>query len=333
MLERFFVPFMITAIKELKCEHLQFLMYPDLDRLVSSMKLPKNSQDAPDFTKMTHDQYMAFRHAFVQQKLFNKTYMSNEGVIAMEMILTVLVMVLCNKVPKGVVSFRIDPLAHKIRLVSPPRGIEVETRTDVQKTSVTSANPTGMQEVLVEKNTNEKAVVRILVPKRTMTLSEINAEKDPPQTAEGDEILSGDGEQAAAAKEDGDEKKEDAEKVAENLRTSQNKSTISKQPSERIIEQDQDDKAMMIASKINLGTPYQVYVLNQYAARAHRTDFIEQIKRQTYDWFSDNPRAFKKIQEAADAEAEKVENAFIEATCDEYVLPCLDYFVNAPDYE
>lgn len=31
---------------------------------------------------------------------------------------------------------------------------------------------------MIEKNTNEKAIVRILVPKRTMTMSELNAEEN-----------------------------------------------------------------------------------------------------------------------------------------------------------
>jgi len=46
-------------------------------------------------------------------------------------------------------------------------------------------------------------------------------------------------------------------------------------PSERIIEQDQDDRALIIANRINLQTPYMVLVMNQYAARAHRADFID----------------------------------------------------------
>ena len=32
------------------------------------------------------------------------------------------------------------------------------------------------QEVVIEKNTNEKAIVRIMVPKRSQTLSEYKAE-------------------------------------------------------------------------------------------------------------------------------------------------------------
>ena len=40
-------------------------------------------------------------------------------------------MVLCNKIPKGVVPFRVDPLINKIKLVSAPRGIELATRTEI----------------------------------------------------------------------------------------------------------------------------------------------------------------------------------------------------------
>ena len=34
MMEHFFVPFLITAIKELKCEYLQFLITPEMGKLV-----------------------------------------------------------------------------------------------------------------------------------------------------------------------------------------------------------------------------------------------------------------------------------------------------------
>ena len=51
------------------------------------------------------------------------------------------------------------------------------------------------------------------------------------------------------------------------------------------------------------------------------------------DYFSENNKVQKQLQELADEEAEAVENAYIAATCDEYELPCLDYMVNAPDHE
>ena len=105
----------------------------------------------------------------------------------MDMVLTAICMVLCNRVPKGAVSFRTDGLAAKIKLVMPPRGVEVRTRIGIEKTNVTPGNPKGdEQEVVIEKNTNEKAIVRILVPKRTVTYSEFNAEQQQVTSEMGD---------------------------------------------------------------------------------------------------------------------------------------------------
>lgn len=35
--------------------------------------------------------------------------------------------------------------------------------------------------------------------------------------------------------------------------------------------------------------------MNQYAARAHRLDWIEQMKSKVFDWFNENPKAQKQI--------------------------------------
>ncbi len=53
LLENFFLPWIMTAIKELKCDHLQFLITPKLDALISTFKLPKTANDTLDFAKMT----------------------------------------------------------------------------------------------------------------------------------------------------------------------------------------------------------------------------------------------------------------------------------------
>lgn len=76
-----------------------------------------------------------------------------------------------------------------------------------------------------------------------------------------------------------------------------------------------------------------VLQINQFAAKAHRHDFIEQIKSKTIDFFTENIKVQKQLQELADEEAEAVEKAYIEANCSEYDLPCLDYLINAPDFE
>ena len=53
VLESYFLPFMCQAIKELKCEFIQFLVNPDLDALIAPWRLPRGSNDGLDFTKLT----------------------------------------------------------------------------------------------------------------------------------------------------------------------------------------------------------------------------------------------------------------------------------------
>ena len=215
LLENFFLPFMLTFLKELKHDDIKFLITPELDALISSFKLPKNAQDTIDFTRMNNEQYIAFRHAFVEERMYHPIYKKNKGHHAMEIILTSLCIVLCNRVPKGVVPFRVDQLISKIKLVYPPKGIEAFART----------NADG---VVIPKNTNERAVVRILVPKRTMTLSEYNHELKENQQEE-DEANRG-------------EHQEEAERAKSSLETDKrsnvNKSGLSRVPSEKVIETD-----------------------------------------------------------------------------------------------
>ena len=99
--------------------------------------------------------------------------------------------------------------------------------------------------------------------------------------------------------------------------------------SERIVETDQDDRAVAVGNRINLSQPYMVLVMNQYAARAHRLDFVEQIRSKVTEYFQENIKAAKQITDAANAEAEAIDEAFIAANCDQYDLPCLEFPVDA----
>ena len=73
--------------------------------------------------------------------------------------------------------------------------------------------------------------------------------------------------------------------------------------------------------------------MNQFAARAHRLDFIEQVRSKVFDFFQENPKANKDITDASNVEADAVDEAFIAKRCDTYELPCLDFAVNAADHE
>ena len=160
------------------------------------------------------------------------------------------------------------------------------------------------------------------------------------ENADGAEGENKDGEAAEENKEekpgspDGDALKPQDEGAAEG--GSRGGSRLSRIPSERIIEQDQEDKAAAIGNRVNLPqgqTPYMIFQMNEYAARAHRTDFIDQVVSKVFEYFQEHRNAKKEIAEAAEKEALETDNAFIASTCDEYELPCLEYQVHAPDYE
>ena len=162
--------------------------------------------------------------------MFNPTYKANKGQKAMDMILSVVCMIITNRVPKGVVTFNTANITNKVRMVNAPRGVELVTRTEI---------PKGSDEaVTIEKNTNERAVVRILVPTRTMTLSEVNAEQhhdehEEPSSPKGTE------DPKSPAPDATPEKNDDAASAASpSNANAKPASGLSRIPSERIIEQD-----------------------------------------------------------------------------------------------
>ena len=74
LLENFFIPFMAQVIKDLKCEEMKYMMSPELDALVQTFKLPRNSHEFLDFTRLNSEQYMAFKHAFVEERMHNPIF-------------------------------------------------------------------------------------------------------------------------------------------------------------------------------------------------------------------------------------------------------------------
>ena len=109
LMEQFFVPFMLGFIKELKCEYMQFMIPPKLQQIIDTLRVNKSQvADGYDFTRLNDKDYYAFRHAFVEEKLFYETYKTNKNQRAIESILNVLCMVICNRVPKNTVPYKCD---------------------------------------------------------------------------------------------------------------------------------------------------------------------------------------------------------------------------------
>lgn len=101
------------------------------------------------------------------------------------MILNVICMLLCKRLPEGVVPFKTDDLAKKIKLLPLPKGMGFDQLPGLARQSSKIATDTVP---LIEQfksgplsttkfNTGEAAVVRIMIKHKKLTLSEI-AEED-----------------------------------------------------------------------------------------------------------------------------------------------------------
>jgi uncharacterized protein YqcC (DUF446 family) len=255
LLEHCFVPFMLSTLKELKTEFLQFLIMPKLQAVIDEIKVPrKPDSDQYDFSKLNMQQYIQFRHAFVEERLCNPIYAHVENPKAMDMILNVICMVLCNRVPKGLVPFKMDQVVNKIRLVSVPKGLELERREVL--------NEQGEVTAVFEKNTTEKALVRILVPRRKLTVSEIDVEerKREAAIAEKEQLAKAQAEEKEKKAEEDKDKDAEGEKPAEEdkkeAEAPKEEEKVEEEPAEdlheKMIEQDQDDKAIQMNNRVTL---------------------------------------------------------------------------------
>jgi len=99
----------------------------------------------------------------------------------------------------------------------------------------------------------------------------------------------------------------------------------------KMVEEAQDDKGLSIPNRIG-GTPYTVFVCNQYAQRQCRNEFINSMVRTTPDWFLDSNRQ-QDLSEAAEKLCEDNEAAYIQKNCGEYNMPCFDFTINAHDFD
>lgn len=184
-------------------------------------------------------------------------------------------------------------------------------------------------EVLIKRNSGEAAVVRITVPQTKLTAAEIQEIIDEKKKERRDD-KSSNGNLSIDAKREKD--------VITPKKGSQDNSMLSHysetvaELQEKLVEVDQDEKALAVLTS-SKDLSYTCYVVNTYAERQHRHEFLHYINKAVSDYFHDNPNRQKEYQDRADSEAEATLNKFVSKTCGEYELPCLTYAVNAHDYE
>lgn len=293
-----------------------------------------------DCSKLTRDQYLQFKHAFVEKCMYNNLFVQNKDQRVMQAILNVLCMIICKRIPDGVVNFPVDGLARKVKLVPLPKGLGYEplpsgmvkkdskpldpTQPMQKQGSVKDQNMGSSLLDLFKKNpdefklnTNEQCVVRVRIQTKKMTQSEI---------AEEDRRIAKHNAKDQSSFSAGKSYVSDTQSIEHpNLVTVE-------LGGERFIEQDDDDRALAISARPK-ELSYSAFVLHENAQRVHRQDFVEQIVRHCVEFFDGHPERMDQIVQIAEKEAKRVEEEFIKNTCSEYEMPLFDIPIYAPDYD
>ena len=127
---------------------------------------------------------------------------------------------------------------------------------------------------MIEANTNEKAVVRVLVPTKKVKASELETlDKPSPRRSPEPNATPDRSSTPAEPKADEEEKKGEGEEKEDELVD---------------VEEEQNDMALAVPSRVAVSPAFSVYVLHQYAQRQHRNDFVAQIVRQLWDFFQEH---------------------------------------------
>lgn len=185
-LDHFFLPAFIQYIKDLKCDHIVISIGAEMQAMIESFKLPTSPAGNVDYSKIKPEDMLKFRHAFIEQRLYSETLCANKNRKAMELIMTGLFLIATKKVPAGVSNLKPETFASKIKLVGVPKNIVVKEQRVMEKVPATADEPEKEVEKVIPANTLEKAVVRVLIPKKKMTPSEIE-EANQDESAEVDE--------------------------------------------------------------------------------------------------------------------------------------------------
>lgn len=237
------------------------------------------------------------------------------------MILNVICMILCKRIPEGVVTFNTDLLSKKIKLLPLPKGLGYDPLPMQKTKSINEKADPNIGQNLLEQfksgafnpklNTGEACVVRVRIQTKKLTPSEV-AEED--------------------RKKNTSQQKHKRDHSTISSISSMEASILYDEHGEPFMELDQEDKALAITARPK-ELPYTAYVLHEYPQRVQRMDFVEQIVRQCFDFFDGHPERQQDIFRAAEREAKITEEQFIAETCSEYEMPKFDLPINAPDYD
>lgn len=89
-------------MKDLKIENVSLTATPQVAELLASFGIQVNPQGAYELAKLTKEQYLQFRHLFIEERMNSSVFLRNKNNQAMELLLSAFAMIICKKLPAEV---------------------------------------------------------------------------------------------------------------------------------------------------------------------------------------------------------------------------------------
>jgi hypothetical protein len=252
LLPEHLMPFLMQYLKDMKNESIEILIHEDCDAFLKVLEISPD-----DLSTLTDEDLVKFKEIFNSKRM--SQFHQGTGKM-MDTLYDYLIDILAKRVPVEGVNVKVEQIIHKIKLVSVPEDIILADK--IEKVKVTGDDGVEVeQEVEKKKNTSVEGLIIISVPQY---------EEEQEITIE---ITQGTSE--AIEGENASEKPKPKTKVVLVM-----------------VDVDQQDKAMSVKPRSIDGFDNKsFYLINKYAQKAFREEFLDYISRlyptffeETDDW-------------------------------------------------
>jgi len=120
MVEQYFLPFLVSHLRDQKTEGYSIMATEEMTAKLAEMKINVTPQGHYELNKLSKEHYIKFRHHFIEQKGYNKSWMANKNEKAMDMLLSAFCLMMCKKVPTELELRKIEKLHERVRLLPNP---------------------------------------------------------------------------------------------------------------------------------------------------------------------------------------------------------------------
>jgi hypothetical protein len=105
-------------------EAFSFMATPKMMEVMTEAKIGFHNSGHFDLAKMNKEQYLKFRHHFIDQRMYNPVLMANKNDQAMDLLLNCLCLIMCKKVPTDLGVNKADQLHLRVKMFPRPADAE-----------------------------------------------------------------------------------------------------------------------------------------------------------------------------------------------------------------